>query len=123
MEKIVDRITDWLIARRQRNQPSVEIKEAPQIQGNTVSLPNCVWAKTYPVISKHTHFEIATERDYGNSHRSEKYSDKDRAIAEALKKRTKRDEYDDYHNGQSEVITQVTIIKEIIRVIQPDEKV
>ena len=92
------------------------------ITGDIVHLEDCVWNKDRNRIEKNVHYTISTARDYGNSTHSEMPDNLGKAIEIAKTKRKKGDEYDEYWNKQTEVITKVTIIKEIVRIVKPEEK-
>lgn len=87
-----------------------------------VRLETCVWNKDQHKKVQHTYYAIQTEKDYGNSRRPDTFENIVLAIQAASTKRNKGDEYDVYHNGQTEIITKVTTIKEIVAIVKPEEK-
>lgn len=93
-------------------------------QKDTIDFPDCVWesGRVTKVKTVDIEFQISTTRDYGNSRRVDTFDNIDDAVDCATTKRNKGDEYDDYHNKQNEVITKVTTIKEIVKVILANEK-
>lgn len=88
-----------------------------------IHLKTCVWNKDIKKRTVNTVYEISTEKDYGNSRSSELPENEEEAIKIATKKRTDCGNYNDYHNSQSEVITKITTIREIVRIITPEEKI
>lgn len=88
-----------------------------------IHLETCVWQKDIKKRTVKTVYEISSERDYGNSRRYKHPETQEEAIDIAIKKTTDCGEYNDYHNSQSEVITKVTTIREIVRIIKPEEKI
>lgn len=94
-----------------------------EIFGETVYLEQCAWNKNPKVKKVDICYEISTEKEYGNSRRNEKPDNIEEAIKLAITKRNKGDEYDTYHNSQNEVITKVTTIREIVKLIKAEEKI
>lgn len=88
-----------------------------------IHLKTCVWNKDIKKRTVNTVYEISNERDYGNSRRFEHPETIEEAIKIASTKRTECGEHNDYHNSQSEVITKVTTIREIVKIIKPEEKI
>lgn len=92
-------------------------------EDNTIiHLKTCVWKQDIKKRTIDMFYEISDERDYGNSRRYEHYKTEEEAIKIASMKSNKGNEYDIYWNNQSEVITKVTTIREIVRIIKPEEK-
>ena len=92
------------------------------LTGEIIHLEDCVWNKDRNRIENNVHYTISTARDYGNSTHSEMPDNLSEAVAIAKIKRKKGDEYDEYWNKQTEVITKITTIREIIRIVKPEEK-
>ena len=88
-----------------------------------IHLETCVWNKDIKKRTINTVYEISSERDYGNSMRFERPKTEEEAIRIASTKITQCGEYNDYHNSKTEVITKVTTIREIVRIIKPEEKI
>jgi len=81
-----------------------------------------MWSKPPEILRQETHFEIATSHNYDNGRRMETPDNIGEAIKLATTKRNKGDEYDEYHNSKTEIVTKVITVREIVAVIKPEEK-
>ena len=89
----------------------------------TLKIKDWAWGTETPIKKTTEHFEVSGSIDYSNSKHSGVYNSQDEAENEWNKKRSKNDSYDDYWNNQDEIITKVTIITEIVKVIKSEDKV
>ncbi len=88
-----------------------------------VKIKNGAWFDEAPVKTIREHFEVAGSIGFGNSRHCDTYQNIDDAIEGNNKKRNKGDEYDAYWNNQDEIITKVTVITEIVKVIKSEDKI
>lgn len=96
---------------------------AEKITTETVFLADCAWNKNPQVKTEFTRFEISGSHGYGNGRHPETFKNLGDAIEFAkTKKAFPNSEHNDYWNNQSEVITKVTVITEIVRIVRPEEK-
>ena len=89
----------------------------------TVILKDWAWGTEAPIKRIDEHFEVATARGFTNSRHVETFKSAEEAEEKFGKKRAKGDEYDSYWNNQDEVITKVTVITEIVKIIKSEDKV
>ncbi len=81
-----------------------------------------MWSTPPEILTQKTHFEITTSHNYDNGRRMETPDNIVEAIKLATTKRNKGDEYDEYHNSKTEIVTKVITVREIVAVIKPEEK-
>jgi len=93
------------------------------ILDETIILKNWAWGYETPIKKTSEHFEVSTSNDFGNSKHCENFKSIDEAVDMYGKKRNKGDRYDDYWNGEDEIVTKVTIITEIVKIIHSKDKV
>lgn len=88
-----------------------------------VIIPNWSWGTETPVITEDVTFEIAPSNDYGNGRHPETFSNQNEAVEFAETKKVMPDKkHEEYWNSKHEVITKVTTIREIVRIVVPSEK-
>lgn len=90
-----------------------------------IKLQDCVWGTDHPTVKKRQHYEVASAKGFGNSRHSETFSELNPAIEFAKNYHNNLpadSEYVSYWFSQSEVITRVTTITEIVRVVSPFDK-
>lgn len=91
--------------------------------GQTFEIPDCSWNKTPSMTTLSKHLECSTSHNFGNGRHVDCPQNIDDVIEHFSKKRNKGDEHDSYWNAQSEIITKVTTIKEVVAIIKPEDKV
>lgn len=86
------------------------------------NIPDCSWEKDHPITNVSQHLECASSISYSTSTHSECPQKLEDAVNHFSKKRKKGDEYDEYWNKQSEIITKITTIREVLVIIRPEDK-
>ena len=89
----------------------------------TVKIKDWAWGTETPIKKTFKHFEVSGSIGYGNSKHFGVYDTQEEAENEWNKKRNKNDGHDNYWNNQDEIITKVTVIREIVKVIKSEDKV
>ena len=89
---------------------------------DTFELPDCAWGKTHPFAKVGQHLQASSSIGYTNSRHSDCPQDLDEAIEKFSEKFKGNKEYSEYWDNQSEVITKITTITEVVAIIQPEDK-
>lgn len=88
----------------------------------TFELTDCSWGHTQPLTTIKHHLEAASSHGYTNSKHASCPQDLNEAIEKFSKKFEGIKQYAEYWDNQSEIITKVTTIEEVIVVVSPEDK-
>lgn len=103
-----------------------EIKISDQqrpTQPKRIYVPDCAWDKNPLIHREYTHYEISSSHGYGNSRHSKTFDNLEDAVKFAKNKfHLPESEHAEYWDKQDEIITKVTTISEIVRVVKSAEK-
>jgi hypothetical protein len=89
----------------------------------TIEIKDCAWGTTAPIKVITEHYEVAGSHSFGNGRHIETFESVESAEEMYGKKRRKNDNSDDYWNDQDEIITKVTVITQIVKVIKSEDKI